>query len=77
MHFHDGFYPQSLQQSLNELRCSGELCDVVLEVENQELKAHKSVLSAASSYFKYVSAYCVHYSIFFAMTLFVYLQGNV
>lgn len=56
MHFHDGFYPQSLQQSLNELRCSGELCDVVLEVENQELKAHKSVLSAASSYFKYVSS---------------------
>lgn len=37
--------------TLNDLRHNGELCDVVLKVEDKEFNAHKVVLSANSPYF--------------------------
>ena len=37
---------------LNTLRTEGTFCDVVIVVDGQEFPVHKSVLSAASPYFK-------------------------
>ncbi|KAJ8402599.1 hypothetical protein AAFF_G00366820 [Aldrovandia affinis] len=37
---------------LNKLRLEGKLCDVVIHVEGIEMKAHKIVLCACSSYFR-------------------------
>jgi hypothetical protein len=37
---------------LDALRADGVFCDVVIVVQNNEFPVHKSVLSAASSYFK-------------------------
>ena len=37
---------------LNALRTEGTFCDVVIVVDGQEFPVHKSVLSAASPYFK-------------------------
>ena len=42
----------SLGTKLNDFRASGELCDVILKSENENFKAHKVVLSAASDMFK-------------------------
>ncbi|XP_023691645.2 kelch-like protein 9 [Paramormyrops kingsleyae] len=45
-------FPRSLQKGLQELRESGCLCDVQLVAENQTFSAHRSVLAAASPYFR-------------------------
>ena len=37
---------------LNALRTEGTFCDVVIVVDGEEFPVHKSVLSAASPYFK-------------------------
>ena len=42
----------SLGAKLNDFRTSDELCDVILKAENETVKAHKVVLSAASDMFK-------------------------
>ena len=36
----------------NELRLEGKLCDVVLEVEGLQFKAHKNILCGCSPYFR-------------------------
>ncbi|KAI2586790.1 ZBTB7C isoform 21, partial [Pan troglodytes] len=38
--------------SLNEQRHDGLLCDVLLVVQEQEYRTHRSVLAACSKYFK-------------------------
>ena len=45
------FFLQVLD-GLNTLRTEGTFCDVVIVVDGQEFPVHKSVLSAASPYFK-------------------------
>ncbi|GLH04414.1 Ring canal kelch protein [Gryllus bimaculatus] len=52
MKFCDQIYPTLLLQDLSELRKSGVLCDVSLVVNNEELLVHKSILAAASPYFR-------------------------
>ena len=37
---------------LNDLRSSGELCDVILDVSNRQIRAHRAVLAANSAYFR-------------------------
>ena len=37
---------------LNALRTEGTFCDVIIVVDGEEFPVHKSVLSAASPYFK-------------------------
>ena len=37
---------------MNALRSEGTFCDVVIVVDGQEFPVHKSILSAASPYFK-------------------------
>ena len=36
----------------NELRLQGELCDVVIQVEEVEFKAHKTIMCGCSHYFR-------------------------
>ncbi|PIO64330.1 BTB/POZ domain protein [Teladorsagia circumcincta] len=38
--------------SLNDLRCNGQLCDIVLVVEGRRISAHKVVLAASIPYFR-------------------------
>lgn len=45
-------YASQLLLQLNQQRSKGFLCDVVVMVDNTLFRAHKSVLAAASSYFK-------------------------
>lgn len=45
-------YASQLLLQLNQQRSKGFLCDVVIMVDNTLFRAHKSVLAAASSYFK-------------------------
>lgn len=45
-------YASQLLLQLNQQRSNGFLCDVVIMVDNTLFRAHKSVLAAASSYFK-------------------------
>ncbi|XP_074547078.1 hypermethylated in cancer 2 protein [Halichoeres trimaculatus] len=47
-------YTQQLLQQLNQQRAKGYLCDVIIVVENSLFRAHKNVLAACSSYFKYL-----------------------
>jgi hypothetical protein len=42
----------SLGMSLNALREADELCDIVIVVGDEKIKAHQNVLSARSSVFK-------------------------
>lgn len=42
---------QDLAKELNRQRRSGSLCDVFLSVDGSQVKAHRAVLSARSSYF--------------------------
>ncbi|XP_051852361.1 zinc finger and BTB domain-containing protein 9 [Antechinus flavipes] len=47
-------FPQhssSLLEALNRHRLEGKFCDVSLQVQGRELRAHKAVLAAASPYF--------------------------
>ena len=39
-------------EGLNTLRAEGTFCDIIIVVDGQEFPVHKSVLSAASAYFK-------------------------
>ncbi|KAI5617540.1 hypermethylated in cancer 1 like [Silurus asotus] len=45
-------YATQMLLQLNQQRSKGFLCDVVVMVDNALFRAHKSVLAAASSYFK-------------------------
>ena len=45
-------YMLQVLDGLNTLRTEGTFCDVVIVVDGQEFPVHKSVLSAASPYFK-------------------------
>uniref|UniRef100_UPI0037E82AD3 hypermethylated in cancer 2 protein n=1 Tax=Semicossyphus pulcher TaxID=241346 RepID=UPI0037E82AD3 len=47
-------YTQQLLLQLNQQRAKGYLCDVIIVVENALFRAHKNVLAACSSYFKYL-----------------------
>ena len=44
--------PRTLLDSLNEMRNTGEHCDVFLRVEDEIFPAHRAVLAASSSYFR-------------------------
>ena len=50
--FREPSHSQSVLDGLNDLRSEGQFCDVVIVVDGQEFPVHKSVLAAASSYFK-------------------------
>ena len=54
MMFNECWYLNMLQvlDGLNALRTEGTFCDVVIVVDGEEFPVHKSVLSAASPYFK-------------------------
>ncbi|XP_041667315.1 hypermethylated in cancer 2 protein [Cheilinus undulatus] len=47
-------YTQQLLLQLNQQRSKGYLCDIIIVVENALFRAHKNVLAACSSYFKYL-----------------------
>ncbi|KAM6975914.1 hypermethylated in cancer 2 protein [Tautogolabrus adspersus] len=47
-------YTTQLLLQLNQQRSKGYLCDVIIVVENALFRAHKNVLAACSSYFKYL-----------------------
>ncbi|KIH56264.1 BTB/POZ domain protein [Ancylostoma duodenale] len=38
--------------ALNDLRCNGQLCDIVLVVEGRKISAHRVVLAASIPYFR-------------------------
>ncbi|XP_043926992.1 zinc finger and BTB domain-containing protein 38 [Protopterus annectens] len=48
----DSSHSQTVLHSLNEQRCQGIFCDVIIIVEDKKFKAHKNVLAACSLYFK-------------------------
>ena len=41
-----------LLSGLNDLRKTGTFCDIIVQVGGREFAAHKTVLAAASNYFK-------------------------
>ncbi|XP_058864859.1 zinc finger and BTB domain-containing protein 22-like [Acipenser ruthenus] len=43
--------PVSLLESLNQQRLEGQLCDLSIQVQGQEFRAHRCVLAASSPYF--------------------------
>lgn len=45
-------HPRSVFKQLNILREKSELCDVILTVDDKEIKAHKVVMAANSPYFE-------------------------
>uniref|UniRef100_UPI00398E334F transcriptional regulator Kaiso n=1 Tax=Pristiophorus japonicus TaxID=55135 RepID=UPI00398E334F len=47
----DIHHPGTLLKSLNEQRVQGLFCDITIIVEDRKFRAHKNVLSSASSYF--------------------------
>lgn len=48
----DTEYPASLLKSINEQRNNGLFCDVTIIVQDRKFRAHKTVLSASSTYFR-------------------------
>ncbi|XP_065128020.1 transcriptional regulator Kaiso [Paramisgurnus dabryanus] len=48
----DTQYPASLLKSISEQRNNGLFCDVTIIVQDRKFKAHKTVLSASSNYFR-------------------------
>ena len=44
-------HAKSILTTMNNLRKSNTLCDVILQVENQDFPAHRIVLAACSDYF--------------------------
>ncbi|XP_072325674.1 zinc finger and BTB domain-containing protein 11-like isoform X2 [Scyliorhinus torazame] len=45
-------HSQAVLDQLNEQRCLNRFCDIVLLIEGEEYRAHKSVLAANSKYFQ-------------------------
>ena len=45
-------HPKMLLEQIHQLRRSNEFTDVILNVGNSKIKAHKIILSAASAYFR-------------------------
>ncbi|XP_051540368.1 zinc finger and BTB domain-containing protein 21-like isoform X1 [Myxocyprinus asiaticus] len=54
VHFCNPAHGISLLGALNEQRLSGQLCDVILLVGDQQFQAHKSILASCSEYFQSV-----------------------
>ena len=53
MKFDDASHPGlAFITAMNDMRKTGQLCDVTLEVAGTEWPAHKVVLAASSAYFK-------------------------
>lgn len=50
--FHDGLHATCLLQTLVELQKTDSLCDITIVVNEDEIRAHKLVLAAASPYFR-------------------------
>lgn len=50
--FTENRHCNTILSGLNDLRLDGQFCDVTISVEGQEFSVHKSVLCAASNYFK-------------------------
>ena len=50
--FTDDYLPKEALESMNQLRCNEELCDVELVSNNQVFSAHRVVLAASSMYFR-------------------------
>ncbi|XP_030622641.1 transcriptional regulator Kaiso [Chanos chanos] len=48
----DTQFPASLLKSINEQRNNGLFCDVTIIVQDRKFKAHKTMLSASSTYFR-------------------------
>jgi len=55
-----GDYLNYLSQVLWYFQQTGTLCDVVLKVEGQEVKAHKVILAASSQHFKHALSSLAH-----------------
>ncbi|XP_067032837.1 kelch-like protein diablo [Acropora muricata] len=51
LNYKDSFHPCHVLETLKKLYLKKELCDVVLIVDEQEIKAHRVVLAANSVYF--------------------------
>ena len=51
MKYGDACHPLVAFEKMNEMRKSGQLCDIILHVSNTDLAAHKVVLAATSAYF--------------------------
>lgn len=47
----DTQYPEAVLRSLNEQRSHGLFCDVTIIIQDKKFRAHKTVLSASSTYF--------------------------
>lgn len=47
----DTQYPEAVLKSLNEQRSHGLFCDVTIIIQDKKFRAHKTVLSASSTYF--------------------------
>uniref|UniRef100_A0A8C4QYS4 BTB domain-containing protein n=1 Tax=Eptatretus burgeri TaxID=7764 RepID=A0A8C4QYS4_EPTBU len=45
-------YPSTLLLRMNELRLAGQFCDVTVEVDGLQFRAHRSVLASASKLFE-------------------------
>ncbi|KAI7800589.1 zinc finger and BTB domain-containing protein 16-A [Triplophysa rosa] len=52
IHLQNPVHPTSLLQKANQMRLSGTLCDVVIMVDSQEFRAHRTVLACASKMFE-------------------------
>uniref|UniRef100_A0A8C5H828 BTB domain-containing protein n=1 Tax=Gouania willdenowi TaxID=441366 RepID=A0A8C5H828_GOUWI len=48
----DSTHPHTVLSKLNEQRCQGLFCDVIVVVEDVKFRAHKNILAACSGYFK-------------------------
>lgn len=51
LNYKDSFHPCHVLETLKRLYMKKELCDVVLVVDEEEIKAHRVVLAANSAYF--------------------------
>lgn len=52
LHWEDGGLPVELQRGMETLRVNRELTDVVLSVQGHDFPCHRSILAAASQYFR-------------------------
>ncbi|XP_066504688.1 transcriptional regulator Kaiso [Hoplias malabaricus] len=56
----DTQFPLSLLESISEQRNNGLFCDVTIVVQDHKFKAHKTMLSAASTYFRQLFSVAGH-----------------